>query len=218
MTDSQPSYGSPAELWTRTVDRVKDRVNNRSLWETMEKAVGITVDDGAGLFIIGLDSRLFNNAGYLTTAEHRNAIETAASAIAGRPLRIRVIEGTTLTDWLATQKADARVAAMHAATYEKRDRIESETQNWDALYDFVARSYSGLPMRQLPQVKSRYLTDMLYALSEGMDRLYGEKPEETTDRLLARVIDRVAQNAEVPSTLVALELDRLRAWQRQNSD
>src|SRR5438105_2841730 len=102
MTENQPSA---SELWAKTVDRVKDRVNQRSLWETMENSVGIAIDDSNGIFIIGLDSKLFNNAGYLTTAEHRNAIESAASALAGAPLKIRVIEGTSLADWIATKKA-----------------------------------------------------------------------------------------------------------------
>jgi hypothetical protein len=35
--------------------------------------------------------------------------------------------------------------------------------------------------------------------------------------MLARVIEKVASNAEVPGSLVALELERLRAWQRQNA-
>jgi hypothetical protein len=58
---------------------------------------------------------------------------------------------------------------------------------------------------------------MLYALSDNMDRLMPEEPDEASERMLARVIDRVAGNAEVPATMVAMELERLRAWQKQNA-
>jgi hypothetical protein len=204
-----------SELWAKTVDQVKHRVNNRSLWETLEKTVGITIEDG--IFIVGLEARVYNEAGNLTTAEHKNAIEVAASQIAGQPLRIRVIEGETPADWVATKKRDERVAAMRETTYERRDKESAESQSWDALYDYAARSYSSLQMRQLPQSKARYLTDMLYVLSDAMNQLYPEQPDEHTQRLLARVIDKVAGSAEVPATLVALELERLRAWQKQSA-
>lgn len=205
---------SAPDLWAKTVDMVKDRVNNRSLWETMEKTVGITIEDNT--LIIGLDARLFNLAGHLNVSEHRNAIEQSVSQLAGRPMKVRVIEGTTLDDWVYTKKRDERVAAMRSATYEKRDRQEAEAQSWDSVYDYVSRAYSATPLRQLPQAKARYLTDMLYVISDAMERLYPEEPDENTERLLARVIDRVAHSAEVPPTLVALELERLRAWRKQH--
>lgn len=207
---------SASELWPQVVDRVKDRVNSRSLWETMEKAVGIAIENGA--LIVGLNSRVFNEAGHMTTSEHRNAIETAASALAGTPLKLRIIEGDTLADWAATQKRDERVAALREATYERRDKQEAASQNWDQLYDYASRAYSHLAMRQLPQMKARYLTDMLYTLAEAMTTLYPDNPDDNTERLFARVIDKVASNADVPPTLVALELDRLRAWQKQSAE
>jgi len=205
---------SASELWAKTVDRVKDRVNNRSLWETMEKAVGIVVEDG--VFIVGLNARIFNEAGHLTTSEHRNAIEASASSFAGAPLKLRVIEGDTLADWVATKKNDVRIAAMREASFDRRDHMQADAQNWDMVYDYVTRTYSATPMRQLPQAKARYLSDMLYVLSDAMDQLYPEQPDETAERHLARLIDKVAQSCEIPSTILALELQRLRAWQKQN--
>jgi hypothetical protein len=205
---------SASDLWKKTVDRVKDRVNHRSLWEVMEKAVGIAVEGDT--FIVGLNARNFNEAGHMNVSEHRNAIEQAASSFAGRPLKVRIIEGDTLADWTTTKARDERVAAMQSATYQRRDRDEAAAQNWDTLYDYVSRAYSALPMRTLPQSKSRYLTDMLYVLSDSMNQLYPEQPDESTERLLARVVEKVAGNADVPATLVCLELDRLRSWQRQN--
>lgn len=207
---------SASELWPKVVDRVKDRVNSRSLWETMEKTVGIAIENGT--LIVGLNSRVFNEAGHMTTSEHRNAIESAASALAGTPLKLRIIEGDSLADWLATQKRDERVAALREATYARRDKQEAASQNWDQLYDYATRTYSQLAMRQLPQMKARYLTDMLYVLAEAMATLYPDNPDDNTERLFARVIDKVAANADVPPALVALELDRLRAWQKQSAE
>jgi hypothetical protein len=205
-----------SDLWSQTVDRVKDRTNNRSLWETMEKAVGIAVENGN--LIVGLNARLFNEAGHLTTSEHRNAIELVASQLAGEPLKLRVIEGDTFADWENTKIRDARVTAMREETYVKRDRQAAASQGWDSMYEYVARAFSSVQYRQLPQSKARYLTDMLYVLADAMNQNYPDNPDEQTARMLARVLDRVAQYAEVPPTIVALELDRLRAWQKQNPE
>jgi len=206
---------SPSELWKKTEGRVKDRINNRSLWEVLEKAVGLTIEDD--VFIVGLNAHVFNEAGHINVSEHKNAVEQAASALAGRPLKVRVIEGDTMADWITTKQRDERVAKMKAVTYERRDHQEAVAQNWDTLYDYVSRAYSNLPMRSMPQSKSRYLTDMLYVLSDALAQLYSDNPDESTERMFARVVEKVASNAEVPSTLVALELDRLRAWQKQNA-
>jgi hypothetical protein len=206
---------SPAELWKKVEDRVKDRVNHRSLWEVMEKVRGIAVEGDT--FIVGLDARYFNEAGHMNVAEHKNAIEQAVATFAGRPLTVRTIEGDTLADWVNTKQRDERVAAMRSATYERRDRDDAASQNWDTLYDYVSRAYSALPMRSLPQSKARYLTDMLYVVSDAMAQLYPETPDEAAERMLARVVEKVASNAEVPGTLVALELERLRAWQKQSA-
>jgi hypothetical protein len=211
------SNGSPstAQVWQQTVSLCKDRVNSRSFWEALEQAVAITIEDDT--LIIGLRPEIFNLAGHLNVSEHRNAVEQAAGSILGRRVSLRIIEGDTMADWLNRKARDARVAAHREATYERRDQQMAEAQSWDSLYDYVARAYSGTPLRSLPQSRARYTTEMVYVIAEAMDQLYPERPDENTERLLARVIDRVATNVELPSTLVAMEIERLRAWKRQNA-
>jgi hypothetical protein len=201
------------QIWSRIAGEAKNRVTNRSFWETIEKTVPLAMEDDT--LIIGLNVRDFNLAGHLTSADHRNALDRCASEIVGRPVRVRVIEGDTLAELAATRRREQAAIAMRERHFEERRTVEAEAQSWDVVYEQVARAYSGCPNRQLPQGKARYLADMLYVLSEAVDRLFAGEPSETAERQLARVIDRVATNADVPSTLVALELDRLRAWQRQ---
>lgn len=198
---------SPQQLWLCATDAVKDRINNRSLWETMEQAVGITLEDD--VLIIGLNPRDINHASHLTVAEHRNAIERALSTLAGARLRFRVIEGQTLEDWALVKTRDARVAAHRTQTWDRRDRIEDTVQTWEGLLEEVARLYSSTPLRALPQSKARFLRQTLHVVRQAMERFGFDPADETAQRQLARVIDRIATSAEVPATLVALELDRL---------
>jgi hypothetical protein len=205
-----------AQLWTRTANAVKLRVNHRSFWEAVEKAVGVTVDGET--FVAGLDAYDMNHASHMQTTEHKRAIEEVLREIAGTPLKFRLIEGTSIEDWEITKQSDMRVAAMRETTYKREDRDRVENSSWEALLEYVNRTYQSTPRRQLPQVRARYLTDMLYVLCDAMDTLYPDDPDENTERLLGRVIERVANVVEVPPTMVALELDRLRCWQKQNQE
>jgi hypothetical protein len=204
------------EIWAKAVDRIKDRVNNRTLWETLEQAVGLTIEDN--IFIIGLHPRIFNHSGLLTVPQHANVINAVLSELAGQPLRSRVIEGDTLEDWAFVKSREARAAVAQNRQYERREQQYAQSGSWDALLDEVSRAYSTTPLRQLPQSRARYLTDMLYTIADAMSTLYPDVPDDATERSLARVIDRVAQNAEVPAALVALEVERLRAWRTQNPE
>lgn len=199
---------SAQELWAETVPIIKDRVNHRSLWETMEKTVGLAIDGDT--LILGINARFYNQAGHLNVSEHRNAIETTLGRLTGSPMKIRVIEGDTLDDWVTTQKRDARVAVMREATYEKRDKESAEAQSWDTLTDHIGRAYSSTTMRSLPQNKARFFVEMLNLVADAMEKLYPSHPDETADRHLARVIEKLAHTADLSPTVVALELDRLR--------
>jgi|DewCreStandDraft_4_1066084.scaffolds.fasta_scaffold76978_2 hypothetical protein len=203
------------ELWNKTIAQAKDRVISIPFWQALECTRAIALEGDS--LIIGLPSQHYNLAGHITIAEHRNALESVLRALLGRPIRIRLIEGDSLADWTLTKQREQRVAAHREATYERKDQEAALAQSWDAIYEYAARAYSATPLRQLPQNKARYVTDMLYALSDAMDNLYPDNPDETTERLLARVIDRIATNSDMPASLVAFELARLRAWRAQQS-
>jgi hypothetical protein len=206
MSDPAPN---PAELWKQTADAVKDRITHMSLWRTMEQTVGIIVENDT--LILGVPSRIINQASYLLSPEHRNAIEKSLSRIVGRPMRVRVIEGDCLGDWETLKKREARVQAMRDAAYERKDREAAQAQSWDEVLEGAARAWSACTLRALPQTKARYLRLMVNVINEAMTRLCAEAPGETEERMIAKVIDRVATNADVSPTVVALELERLQS-------
>lgn len=205
---------SLSELWNQTVDLIKDKTNNISLWETLEQTVPITLEEDT--LIIGINSENLNNPAQLTNTDYKNTIETSLARTFGKTIKFRVIEGTSLDDWKRAKEREARVATMQTTTYNRIDVKSATTHSWDGIFDYVSRSYNAVPFRQLPQMRARYLTDILYALSDVMDELYGDNPSETTERQLARVLEKIATLTEIPAPTIALELDRLRAWQKQN--
>jgi hypothetical protein len=49
-------------------------------------------------------------------------------------------------------------------------------------------------------------------LMDAMETLYPEQPDDAAERSLARVLDRISNASEIPASVLAFELERLRAW------
>lgn len=199
-------------LWINCVERLKDRINSRSFWEALEQTHPITVE--SNVLIIGLDSQNFNRATHLQQVSNMHAITEVVQELFNEPLQLRLIEGTTLQDWETTKERDVRVAAMKQAGTSRHIKEDSQLTGWDGLYEHIARLYMQTPQRSLPQGKARYANDALYTLAEAMDTLYPDNADETTERSLARMLERIANASDIPAPVLAFELERLRAWRK----
>jgi len=206
---AHPSTMDISQVWHEATERVKDRVIHPTLWRALETAVPITVEDE--LFVVGFAPGTMHLSGHLTSADHRNAIENAIAGSAGKKLRLCVIDGATLDDWNHFKARQTATREVRQKQHERARREMQTTQTWDSTLEKVGRSYAALNLRQLPQVRGKYLLDAIEMISTAMDELYNdEAPDEVTQRALARVIDRVGTLTEVPAALIALELLRYR--------
>ena len=205
-------------LWATCVDRLKDRVNNRTFWEALEHTVPVAVEDN--VLIIGLNAEDFNYASYILQQTTLHIVKEEVARVFTQPYDVRIIEGTTPADWEAAKASDAtlleikkREAALSQVSSVASSRSASEgSSNWDNLGDSIARYYETVPHHGLPQGKAQFLNEALYQLAEGMSTLYPENPDEATERALARTIERVARFADVTPTMLAFELMRTRAY------
>lgn len=197
-------------LWDKVVDRVKLKVIHPTLWRTLEIAVPITIENNE--FVVGFVPGNSHMSGHMSSSEHKNAIETALREFSGIPLGLRIIEGDTIQDWQSNKVKEERKREMMEAAHLKRAAESAITRSWDGLMEQVGRSYAAMPFRQLPQFRSRYIEEMIQAISDTMDQLMpdGSPRDEIAERSLARVIDKVGTLVEVPGALIALELQRFR--------
>jgi hypothetical protein len=206
---------SPQALWQSCVDQLKNRVNNLPFWEALELCVPIAIDDG--VLVVGLDSAHLNKLAYLQQPANFATINEVISVTFNAPLTAKFIEGTTVGDWEIARARDARVAAMKASGAKQAVQKDTAVSGWEDLYEVVARLYAQCVNRALPQGKARYASDALYAVLDAMDTLYA-KPDEIAERGLARVLERIANASEIPASVLAFELERLRAWKSANPD
>lgn len=202
-------------LWANCVERLKDRVNNRSFWEAIEATQPITIEDS--ILIIGLDALNFNLASHILQTATMHAVSETVREVFQQPLQVRLIEGTTLADWEMLKEREARLAAARQQPEVHAAPVEAPANSWDALYDQIARLYATTPYRSLPQGKARYAVEALYTLVEAMDTLYPPDADEMTERSLARILDRIAGASEIPASVLAFELERMRAWRKSES-
>ncbi len=202
------------EMWATCVERLIDRVNNRSLWEALEHTHVITIEND--VLIVGMEAGDFHRATHIQQSMIFPTVRQVIREVFAEPLELRLIEGTTLEDWQSTKSADARVAAMRQAAPRQSAVETSGANSWETLYDHIARLFAQSPMRALPQGKARYANEALYAVLEAMETLYPAEPDDATERSLARAIDRIANVSEIPASVLAFELERLRAWSKAN--
>lgn len=203
-------------LWANCVERLKDRINSRSFWEALEACRPVTIEND--LLIVGLEPENYNRASHLLQVSNMHIINETVHELFNRPLTVRIIEGTTMLDWEATKERDARIEAMKHNTTTRQIKQDAELTGWDGLYEHIARLYMQTPLRALPQGKARYANDALYTLAEAMDTLYPESPEDVVERSLARILERIANTADIPATVLAFELERLRAWRKASQE
>src|SRR5690349_14743533 len=106
-------------LWAKCVTRLKDKVNNRSFWEAIEKTQAIAVEQDT--LIIGLDFANFNQATHIQQTSVQHQLQTTIAEVFGKPLKLRLIEGSTLADWESVKQRDERVAAMQHSVSVRRE-------------------------------------------------------------------------------------------------
>lgn len=199
-------------FWVNCVERLKDRINQRSFWEALEATQAIAVE--SNILIIGLEPENFNRASHLQQVSNAHTINEVVTEVFGQPLQVRVIEGTTLQDWEAAKAKDAYLAAMKSASANRAVDEDRQLTGWEGLYEQIARMYMTTPQRSLPQGKARYANEALYVVAEALDTLYGDQPDETAERNLARTLERIGNNSDIPPAVLAFELERLRAWRK----
>jgi hypothetical protein len=174
--------------WTKAVEITKQRAVNPTLYRALEKTVPIAWEDG--FFVVGMLHAEGTMVGAMNTAEYQTVINRAVQEATREPnLRFRFIEMQTQI----------------TATAQKQAAEFATGTTWEAVYDGVSRLWASAELRSLPVGRGRYIAAALDMVSEAMDRLYPKegKVEETTERGLSRVIDRIASMAQSDPAVIA---------------
>src|SRR4051794_33751289 len=91
-------------LWRGTTEKGKSRLVLPGVWRAMEAARPLTINGDH--LVIGFSASRSHEGGLLMDSKNNNIIERALEEEAGRPLRIRIIEGESLDDWETAKRRD----------------------------------------------------------------------------------------------------------------
>ncbi|MEN6356641.1 MAG: hypothetical protein ABFD83_06100 [Armatimonadota bacterium] len=196
-------------VWKVAQERVKDKVIAPTLYIALEKAVGITVEDGQ--FILGFSNADAPMAGHLRSAQYLAIIEQSISEVLKKKVRLKTIDGTTLADYenqkrlyQAREATAETVSAQHA-----RDR--QIAQAWEEVTEKITRGYAKLQQRQFAQNRAKFIRWGLGIVHEAVVKFnYTDESDDAHKRALARMFEKFATSINISSTWLAYEYFRLR--------
>jgi len=198
-----------AALWGEVMPEVKNSVTGVGVWSALNHSRAVAYEDGQ--FVLGVPGEVSDLAGHLRMQQTRTLIERFLTQKMGVQITLRVIEGTSISEWENIKRRDAEAKRLQDQALT-RHRAESQARSsWDTIYEQISRKYAAIVNKSLPQNKAIFFTETLDIIIDGL-RTMGTS-DEMAERNYARCIERVATYAEVPSTIVALELiERMEKW------
>lgn len=166
------------------------------------------------LLVVGLAGHDYRLHGHMESAANRNAVRNALELVVGRRQEFEVILGTTKDDFdqWAGSRQPRPPNGPGTEPRPKREREVPAATVWETLVHRIHSSFQNLPQRQYPQVRARFVHEVIGWILQTEDQLrsLGEPSNDATERALARVIERVGAVVDLPPTQVALELQRVR--------
>ena len=219
-------HPTPQKIWKEATEVVLLRSDRFSaLNQAMQATVPIGLDES--LLVLTIPGSERHLAGHLETAANHNSILNALQLVYGQTLDFRLIDGSTMEDWFALKAAELRSRAAAAARAHGHTPAPASSTAapaapgtgrpgpdgpWDEFLQHMHRLYQDLPKRQFPQVKARFVRDMLRGLMnlEETQKFEPEANEEHMERSVARVIERISSVSDLPPVVVAMLYDSVK--------
>lgn len=191
-----------AQVWAQSLPEVRKGVTGVGIWAALNSAKPVAFEDGT--LVLGLAPKDGELAGHLRMPQTKRLIEQVVSRTMGTPTAVRLIEGCEPSDWERAKRRDIEAKRLEEQ-HQQRLLTESAAKvGWETVYEQLGRRYAAVPNKSLPQNRARFYAEALDLLAEA--RRHHAERDEPTERNFARCIERVAQYAEIPSTIVAIDV------------
>lgn len=197
---SQPAVDLNA-LWKYVTDRIKAQVTMPGLWRAMEAAKPVTLEEDQ--LVLGFGPSEGHQGGLLMDHRHKNMIEQVLEQATRKRLRIHVMAGETLEEWEASKAAQAEAVKLQAQAKQQFMAEADAGNSWEAVAEQLIRRFSNMQNRGLASVQGRFLDDAISVLAEAYPRLMTQNPDEQSERLYSRALERVSERVSVPSAMIA---------------
>lgn len=197
---SQPTSPDLTAYWQRVTAALKEKVLSPSLWRALERAQPILVENDQ--FVVGFPVAAATEAHLLMDNRHKNMAEQVLTQLAGRPLTLRVIEGTTSDDWQVVLANEREAARLRQAAREK-PAARSDAAGWEGVGEQLVRKFGATQNRQLPNVMAGFLDHVVDELAKAYPQIMGDsEPPDVELRNYSRVLERLSDRVGLPAALI----------------
>lgn len=179
------------EVWRVASEQAKKAALLPAFYRGIERLVPLAWE--GDVFVVGMDPAADGSLHVaVNSSENQLKIESALRAVSGVPtLKMRVVEGTSLSDWEAAKARDAAVAAQAAKQMERRQvSATASTADWDNCFDQINKLWASNEQRTTALGKGRFIVAALDLLQRAEEEI--GKGDDATDRSVGRVLDRIA--------------------------
>ncbi|HTQ08863.1 MAG TPA: hypothetical protein VMI31_02210 [Fimbriimonadaceae bacterium] len=191
-----------AEVWNEALPTIKNGLTGVGIWTALNLAKPITLEDGS--LVIGLPHSELEFSGHLRLPATRRMIEVTVAGILGSPINLRVIDGTEYSDWELEKRRDVERRRLNEQLMAKERAELTARASWEHTYEQLGRKYAAISVKSLPQNRARFYQEAVAMLADA--RRLQSNWDDMGERNFARCVERLAQYAEIPSTLVAIEV------------
>ncbi len=193
-----------AEVWAEALPEIRKGVTGVGVWTALNTCRPITVE--SNVLVLGVPSQETELAGHLRMPQTRKLIESEFGRRFQQTVELRVIEGTAPDDWERTKRRDQEARRLQEAAMDRARAEVSARTNWDSVYETLSRKFAATSNKSVPQNRANFYVDAVDYLAQC--RKDQSNRDDLGERNFARCVERLAQYAEVPSTLVAVDVLR----------
>ena len=188
-----------AQLWSQALPTVKNGVTGVGVWAALNAARPVALE--GNVFVLGVPAMESELGGHLRLPAAKRLIEQTMTGLAGSPIQLRVIDGTTQADWDVEKRRDSEKQRLNEQSMAKMRAELQARSSWETIYEQLGRKYAAVPNKSLPQNRARFFEEALAMVAEARHKQ--ETFDELGERNFARCLERLSQYSEVPSTIVA---------------
>jgi hypothetical protein len=191
-------------LWNEILPDVRRGVTGVGVWAALNSCKPVAFEDDT--LVLGVPEGMSELGGHLRVPSTKRLIEAKASAKTETSVVLRIIDGINWAAWEAVKRKDVEARRMQEQAMAKmRAEIEARV-SWDSVYEQLSRRYAAVSNKSLPQNRARFYDEAVALIAEA--RMGMTNWDDLSERNFARCLERVAQYAEVPSAIVALDVLR----------
>lgn len=187
------------DTWKAALPQVQNAVTGRGVWAALNAAKPIAFEDD--VFVVGLPHEDNELAGHLRIPATKRLMEMSLSQQLGKPISVRIIDGTTSEDFDIVKRRDGERRRLEDAELVKMRAELASKSNWDSVYEQLSRRFAAVTNKSLPQNRARFFEEAVEIVAEA--RRNQVNYDDMGERNFARCLERLAQYSEVSSVLVA---------------